>query len=129
MNGEYLITYLVKNNLKGIRMTYYKSITIASLAILFTILAGFIFWASVESNVIVGFSEVLSSRWGMATLVDIYISLTFIGVWIGVMEKSFKKGVIWTLSLYFWGNIATLIYIILRVLKSTKPTDIFLPSR
>jgi hypothetical protein len=84
--------------------------------------------ASVESNVIVGLREVLSSRWGMATLVDIYISLTFIGVWIGVIEKSFKKGTIWTLSLYFLGNIATLIHIILRVLKSSKPTDIFLPS-
>jgi len=109
-------------------MIYYKSITITSLALLLTILSGFIVWASVESNVIVGFREVLSSRWGMATLVDIYISLTFIGVWIGIIEKSVKKGIIWTLSLYFWGNIATLIYIILRVLKSSKPTDVFLPS-
>ena len=129
MNGEYLIIYLVKNNLKGIRMIYYKSIMIASLAILFTILTGFILWASIDSNVIVGFREVSSMRWGMATLVDIYISLTFIGVWIGVLEKSYKKGIIWTLSLYFWGNLATIIYIILRVLKSSKPIDIFLPSK
>ena len=110
-------------------MIYYKSIMIASLAILFTILTGFILWASIDSNVIVGFREVSSMRWGMATLVDIYISLTFIGVWIGVLEKSYKKGIIWTLSLYFWGNLATLIYIILRVLKSSKPIDIFLPSK
>ena len=110
-------------------MIYYKSVTVASLSLLLTILTGFIIWASIESNVIIGFREVLATRWGMATLVDIYISLTFIGVWIGVIEKSLKKGIIWTLSLYFWGNIATLIYIILRVLKSSKPSDIFLPAK
>jgi hypothetical protein len=129
VNGEYLIIYLVKNHKSGISMIYFKSITIAFLAILLTTLTGFIVWASIESNVLTGFREVLSSRWGMATLVDIYISLTFIGIWIGVIEKSVTKGIIWTLSLYFWGNIATLIYIILRVLKSSKPTEIFLPSK
>jgi hypothetical protein len=110
-------------------MIYYKSVTIASLSLLLTILTGFIIWASIESNVIIGFREVSATRWGIATLVDIYISLTFIGVWIGVIEKSLKKGIIWTLSLFFWGNIATLIYIILRALKSSKPSDIFLPVK
>ncbi len=80
-------------------MIYYKSVTIASLSLLLTILTGFIIWASIESNVIIGFREVSATRWGIATLVDIYISLTFIGVWIGVIEKSLKKGIIWTLSL------------------------------
>jgi hypothetical protein len=43
-------------------MIYYKSITIASLALLFTLLAGFIVWANIESNDIVGLREVLAAR-------------------------------------------------------------------
>ena len=46
MNGEYLIIYLVKNHKLGISMIYFKSITVAFLAILLTTLTGFIVWVT-----------------------------------------------------------------------------------
>ena len=59
--------------------------------LLLIVLVGAILWASMESHVFVGVEELISFRWGLATLVDIYIALTFIGVWIGVMENSLVK--------------------------------------
>ncbi len=87
-----------------------------------------IVWASIESNVFVGVEQLIAIRWGIATLVDIYIALTFIGVWIGVMENSVMKGIAWTFALYILGNIATLVYFIYRATKSRSFRDIFWPK-
>lgn len=109
-------------------MNNIKWVTIATSSVLLILLIGIIVWASIESNVIVGFDQVLSTRWGIATMVDIYISLTFIGVWIGVMENSILKGVIWTLFLYLLGNIVTLGYFIVRIVRSRLFIEVFLPK-
>ena len=93
---------------------------------LLILLMGCIVWASMESDVFVGLEQLMANRWGLTTLVDIYIALTFIGVWIGVMENSVIKGVVWTISLYLLGNLATLVYFIYRATKSSSFTEIFL---
>lgn len=95
---------------------------------LLILLLGCIVWASMESDVFVGLEQLMANRWGLTTLVDIYIALTFIGVWIGVMENSVIKGVVWTISLYLLGNVATLIYFIYRATKSSSFSEIFLPK-
>lgn len=102
------------------------SVLVASFLLVFLIAV--IVWASLESNVFIGFEQLMATRWGLATLVDIYIALTFIGVWIGVMENSVIKGLAWTLTLYVLGNIATLIYFVYRATKSRSFTEIFLPK-
>ena len=102
------------------------SVLVASFLLVF--LVAVIVWASLQSNVFVGFDQLIETRWGVATLVDIYIALTFIGVWIGVMENSVIKGIVWTLALYIFGNIATLIYFVYRATKSRSFTEIFLPK-
>ncbi|HEY5690152.1 MAG TPA: DUF1475 family protein [Cyclobacteriaceae bacterium] len=93
---------------------------------LLILLLGCIVWASMESDVFVGLEKLMANRWGLTTLLDIYIALTFIGVWIGVMENSVTKGFIWTISLYLLGNLATLVYFIYRATKSDSFTEIFL---
>ena len=90
-------------------------------------LVGAIVWASMESHVFIGVEQLISFRWGLATLIDIYISLTFIGVWIGVMENSFVKGIMWTISLYILGNVATLAYFLYRANKTQSFRKIFIP--
>ena len=94
---------------------------------LLIILVGAIVWASIESHVFVGVEELISFRWGLATLVDIYIALTFIGVWIGVMENSWVKGIVWTISLYILGNVATLAYFLYRASKTQSFRKVFIP--
>ena len=95
---------------------------------LLIVLVGAIVWASIESHVFVGVEELISFRWGVATLVDIYIGLTFIGAWIGVMENSWIKGIVWTIILYILGNVATLAYFLYRARKTRSFRNIFIPS-
>ena len=95
--------------------------------LLLIVLVGAILWASMESHVFVGVEELISFRWGLATLVDIYIALTFIGVWIGVMENSWVKGIVWTISLYILGNVATLGYLLYRASKTNSFRKVFIP--
>ena len=109
-------------------MKRYKLFTVGVSWFLLSALLGLIVWASIESNVLVGFNQVLSSRWGLATVFDIYIALTFIGIWIGVVESSVLKGMIWTFILYLLGNIATLVYILIRTRKSSSFNGIFIPE-
>jgi hypothetical protein len=94
---------------------------------LLIILVGAIIWASIESHVFIGVEQLISFRWGLATLVDIYIALTFIGVWIGVMENSWMKGIMWTISLYILGNVATLAYFLYRASKTNSFRKVFIP--
>ncbi len=94
-------------------------------ALLFIVLTGVIVWASVESNVMQGVEEMASLRWGIATFTDFYIGATFVGIWIGVMEKSVGRGIVWTLAVYILGNLVTLAYVALRARTSDKFTDIF----
>ena len=89
------------------------------------LLTGVIIWASVESNLIQGIEKLASLRWGIATFTDFYIGATFVGVWIGVMEKSVPRGIAWTLAVYILGNLVTLAYVALRVKTSNRFTDIF----
>ena len=103
-------------------------ISILISGILLATLLGLIVWASIESNVFIGFEQLIGTRWGITTLVDIYIALTFIGIWIGVMENSVVKGILWVLALYTMGNIATLIYFIFRAGKNRSFNGIFLPK-
>tara|TARA_B100000686_G_scaffold168123_1_gene175566 strand:+ start:10839 stop:11171 length:333 start_codon:yes stop_codon:yes gene_type:complete len=103
-------------------------ISICLAGVFLILLSGLILWASMESNVMDGFQQLIETRWGMTTLVDIYIALTFIGTWIGVMENSLAKGILWTLALYIIGNIATLVYFIYRASKYRSLNGIFLPQ-
>ena len=91
----------------------------------FLVLTGVIFWACIESNVFEGVREMTSLRWGIATFTDFYIGATFVGVWIGVMEKSVTRGIFYTFGVYMLGNLVTLAYIAFRVRNSQNFTDIF----
>jgi hypothetical protein len=106
-------------------MPNFKLSVLSVCALLFIALTGVIVWASVESNVMQGIEEMSALRWGIATFTDFYIGATFVGVWIGVMEKSVARGIVWTLAVYILGNLATLIYVGLRARTSEKFTDIF----
>ena len=110
-------------------MAQNKTFAIFTAGVLLTLLLGSIVWASLESNVLVGFGQLMDTRWGVATLVDIYIALTFIGIWMGVMENSLAKGMVLTLALYLLGNIVTLIYFVYRVIRCRSLKEVFTPEK
>jgi hypothetical protein len=127
MNGAYRTISSIKRKLEEGQMKNENLMPgIIANSLLIT-LVGAIVWASMESHVFIGVDQLISFRWGLATLIDIYIALTFIGVWIGVMENSFVKGIMWTISLYILGNVATLAYFLYRANKTQSFRKIFIP--
>ena len=107
----------------------FKLYTLYVSGFLFLILTIGIYWASIESNVFQGIKEMLALRWGVVTFLDFYIGATVIGVWICVIEKSIFRGVIWTLSIYLLGNLATLVYLSRRAWVSKNFSEIFTPAK
>lgn len=129
MNGVYRIISLIKSKLEVEQMKNENLFPGIIAVVLLIALIGAIIWASIESHVFIGVEQIISFRWGVATLVDIYIALTFIGVWIGVMENSWIKGIAWTISLYILGNVATLAYFLYRASKTKSFRKVFIPKQ
>jgi len=45
------------------------------------------------------------------------------------LEKSIFRGVVWTLCIYLFGNLATLVYLARRAWVSEKFSDIFILTK
>jgi hypothetical protein len=63
-------------------------------------------WASIEKNVFVGFEQLFSERWGIATLFDTYFSFLLLYLWIASREKGFVPRVLWLIFVLSFGTIA-----------------------
>jgi hypothetical protein len=63
-------------------------------------------WASVESNVAVGFVRVAADRWGLATLFDAYFGFVWFWLWILWKEPRWMSRILWLLLLFALGNLA-----------------------
>ena len=75
-------------------------------------------WCSVESNVIQGFVEVGSTRWGIATLMDAYFAfLTFL-IWVWSREKGWGARALWAVLVLGLGNMGMCAYLLTRVIPA-----------
>ena len=110
-------------------MPNFKLYTLIICLFFFSALTLGIYWASVESNVLQGVNEMITTRWGVITLLDFYIGASVLGIWICVMEKSMPRGLIWMLCIYLFGNLTTLAYVARRVWISEEFSDIFIPVK
>lgn len=93
--------------------------TTKPLKILFTsilaLMIGVTTWASLQSNVIVGFEELFATRWGIATLADAYCGFLTFYAWVFYKEKTTLARGVWFVAIMVFGNIAMAFYV-LRVL-------------
>ena len=76
-----------------------------------------IVWASLQKNVFVGVDVMVAEPWGVATLVDIYISFTLIVILIACIEKSLMTGILMGISTYMLGSLVPLVYTVVRYKK------------
>jgi hypothetical protein len=74
--------------------------------------------ASLEKNVMIGFSEVGSEPWGLATLMDAYFGFILVGLWIWWREQHWVKGLLWMLGIFTLGNFAMAGYIIIQMYRT-----------
>ena len=81
---------------------------------------GVTLWASLDKNVLVGFSEVWSTRWGIATLADAGCGFLTFFAWVFYREGNWAGRVGWFLAIMLLGNIAMSVYV-LRLLFKLGP--------
>ena len=94
-------------------LTIWLLITIGSLFTVTTI-------ASLEKNVIIGFSEVGSETWGLATLMDAYFAFVLVGLWIWWREPGWIRGLLWMLGIFMLGNFTMAGYILIQMYRTPK---------
>ncbi len=90
----------------------------AALALLLLLaLVGLIVWASLESNVVDGFRWLLSTRWGVATLLDVYAGAFVVAVWMRVSTRSTAAWLAWVAALLCLGHAVSLAYLLTRLAR------------
>ncbi|XP_057794644.1 uncharacterized protein LOC131010953 isoform X2 [Salvia miltiorrhiza] len=73
------------------------------------------------------FRKELLTPWMAATLVDFYINILVIGVWIIYKESNWILSVIWIVLLICFGSITTCAYIVMQFLKLTPQESLLDP--
>jgi len=93
--------------------------TVSSVAttLLLVALIACIIWASMNGSVLVALKDMLATPWGATTLLDLYIGLGFVAVWIAFLERNWRRSLPWIVVLPLLGNVVTLIYLLVRLIK------------
>jgi Protein of unknown function (DUF1475) len=77
-------------------------------------------YASLESNVMLGFARVAKDRWGLATLFDAYFGFLWFWLWVSYKEASIWKSLLALIALLALGNFAIAGYVMLQLWKLPK---------
>lgn len=109
-------------------MSPIRTVSVAS-AIGIVVLVVMIVVSALEMPLSRGLRETADSRWGITTLVDLYIGLFVVGAWIAYRERSAWRSVLWWIALCLTGNLTTVVYLLLASLRSASIGDLFRPVR
>lgn len=77
-----------------------------------------------EMSLAAGLRELVSTRWGITTLVDLYFGLICIGAWICWRERSLPRGAAWCIGLALLGNLVTLVYLLWSARRARCVADL-----
>lgn len=95
-------------------------------ALLVIVLATLIVWASLEKHVVEIFRVLLAERWGMVTLIDLYGGFVVTATWICVLERRASRAVPWLIAMFFLGNLATAVYVVVRAWRARSIREVFI---
>ena len=109
-------------------MSPVRTVSVVSAAGIVALVAMIVF-SSLEMSLGRGLRETADTRWGVTTLVDLYIGLLVIGGWIAYRERSVGRSLLWWIGLCLTGNLTALIYLLLASLRSETIEDLFRPAR
>ncbi len=91
-------------------------------------LVGLIVVSSLEMSLGAGLKDVVGTKWGITTLVDLYAGLAFVSAWIACIERSRTRAVMWAIALGLTGNLATVVYVAMRARSARTVREIFIPG-
>lgn len=90
------------------------------------VLVGGIVWAIPKEPFSTGLRRIVDQPWGLVTLVDLYLGLAVIGVWILFLQRGVWRSLPWWIALACLGNLATLVFLMYRLVVSADVRDAFL---
>ena len=62
-----------------------------------------------------GFDKVLAEPWGLVTIIDLVLGVVCMTAVIFAVESDWKKATMWSVPIYFFGNIVTAVWILTRL--------------
>ncbi len=65
-----------------------------------------------------GLRTVLGDPWGRVMMIDLGVGLLLVGAWIRFREGSLRRAAPWWVALFFTGNLAAGIYVVLAARRS-----------
>ncbi|KAJ7006358.1 hypothetical protein NC653_005648 [Populus alba x Populus x berolinensis] len=72
------------------------------------------------------FRKELLTPWMIATLIDFYINVVALSVWVAYKESSWISAFLWILLLICFGSITTCAYIVKQLLQLTSQDPVYL---
>lgn len=95
-----------------------QSVVASTLALLLLLaLIGLIAWASLELNVVDGSRWLLSTRWGVVTVLDVYAGAFVVAVWMRATTRSTAAWLAWVVALLCLGHAVSLAYLLTRLAR------------
>ncbi|MCI0413279.1 hypothetical protein L0222_10835 [bacterium] len=82
--------------------------------ILFLFLTGFTVFCVTETSFLDSLKEIWAKVWGKQILFDLYIGFTLVSLVYFLNEKSIGRAMLWMLATFAFGNIASLVYLLLN---------------
>jgi hypothetical protein len=67
--------------------------------------------------------QILDLAWGKVTLVDLYVGLLLVAVWIIWLERTPSRWIPWVVGLVLLGNLTTAAYVLLRAARTSSVTE------
>ncbi|XP_054786678.1 uncharacterized protein LOC129292955 isoform X2 [Prosopis cineraria] len=101
---------------------------VVTLRILFTVLGSLMLGTLVYTLITDGspFQMELLTPWMTATLIDFYINVVALGVWVAYKECSWSSALFWIVLLISFGSITTCIYIVWNLFQITCQDPVYL---
>lgn len=104
-------------------------VAIRTLATALAIVMGIaILWAAVGGDFSGEGSVILGLRWGVVSIVDIYVGTAVIASWIWWRDGP-RAGLVWTGALVVLGHLATAVYVAWRAWSTDSPSALLLGRR
>lgn len=77
-------------------------------------LLGWLWWSGMQEPGFAGFSAMLASRWGWATLLDLYLGFGLVAVWMVATSERPALGLLWAVGVLVLGNLVALAFVLRR---------------
>ncbi|MCW5768752.1 MAG: hypothetical protein KIT19_08705 [Phycisphaeraceae bacterium] len=87
---------------------------------------GLIVASSLEMGLVAGLRLVAGSWWGITTLADLGVGLLFVMAWLCLLERRVWARVLWFAAVCLLGNLATLVFLLVRCRDAVTVREVFL---